>query len=185
MFAVQLTENAQLRSLEPWQAGEFLAHVEKARDNISPYIPWAELIVDEASARNFLGRYAQRQAADEGRIYGIWLDGALVGGLLFRVFEAAWGTCELGVWLSAEAEGRGLMTRAAQVLIDWALGARELNRVEWRCAVGNTRSAATAQRLDMVLEGTLRNAFPYRGTIHDLEVWSITRDDWQHRSWRK
>lgn len=184
MFAVPLTEDAELRPLEPWQAAEFLTHVEKARDNISPFIPWAEIITDEETARNFLSRYAERQAADQGRIYGIWLDGALVGGLLFRVFEASWGSCELGVWLSAEAEGRGLITRAGRILIDWALGVRGLNRVEWRCAVGNTRSAATAQRLDMVLEGTLRNAFPYRGAIHDLQVWSVTRDDWLRRSWR-
>ncbi|TCC42934.1 GNAT family N-acetyltransferase [Kribbella sindirgiensis] len=183
MFAVQLGEGAELGPLEPWQAGEFAAHVDKARENISPYIPWADLVTDEEQARKFLQRYATRQAADEGRIYGIRLDGELVGGLLFRVFEANFGACELGVWLSAEAEGRGLITRAGRLLVDWAIGTRGLNRVEWRCAVGNTRSAATAQRLDMVLEGTLRQAFPYRGTIHDLQIWAITKDDWTHRSW--
>jgi RimJ/RimL family protein N-acetyltransferase len=65
------------------------------------------------------------------------------------------------------------------MLIDWALGERGLNRVEWRCAVGNDRSAATAQRLGMSLEGVLRQAFPYRGTIHDLQVWAVTRADWR------
>jgi ribosomal-protein-serine acetyltransferase len=184
MFALQIADHAELRPLEPWQAAEFLAHVDKARANISPYIPWADLVIDEESARSFLSRYAQRQAADEGRIYGIWLDGELVGGVLFRTFEAAWGNCEIGVWLSAEAEGRGLITRAAQRLIDWAIGVRGLNRVEWRCAVENTRSAATAQRLGMTLEGTLRQAFPYRGTIHDIQLWSLTREDWTHRPWQ-
>jgi ribosomal-protein-serine acetyltransferase len=184
VFAVALTDSAELRPLEPWQAGEFLAHLDKARDNISAYIPWADVVTDEERARNFLSRYAKRQAADEGRIYGIWLEGDLVGGLLFRVFEADWGSCELGVWLSAEAEGRGLITRAGRLLVDWAISVRGLNRVEWRCAVGNTRSAAVAQRLGMTLEGTLRQAFPYRGTIHDVQVWAITRDDWLHRSWR-
>jgi RimJ/RimL family protein N-acetyltransferase len=183
MFAVQLADKAELRPLEPWQAAEFLAHVDKARENISPYIPWADIVTDEERARSFLNRYAKRQAEDEGRIYGIWLDGELVGGLLFRVFEASWGNCELGVWLSAEAEGYGLITRAGLLLIDWAIGVRGLNRVEWRCVVSNTRSAAVAQRLDMVLEGTLRQAFPYRGTIHDVQVWAITRDDWLNRSW--
>lgn len=183
LFASKLTETAELRSLEPWQAAEFLAHIDKARANIEAYIPWAAVVVDEESARNFLQRYADRQAADGGRIYGIWLDGELVGGLLFRTFEAAWGSCELGVWLSAEAEGHGLMTRAAQLLIDWAIGVRGMNRVEWRCVPANARSAAVAKRLGMSHEGTLRQAFPYRGEIHDIQVWAMVRDEWEHRAW--
>ena len=183
MFATTISENAELRPLEPWQAAEFLAHVEKARANIEPYIPWAEVVVDKEKARNFLERYAKRQAADEGRIYGIWLDGELVGGLLFRTFEAAWGSCEIGVWLSAEAEGHGLITRAAQQLIDWAIGTRGMTRVEWRCVPTNSRSVAVAQRLGMTLEGTLRQAFPYRGELHDVQVWSILSDEWPHRPW--
>ena len=70
VFGSKIAENAELRPLEPWQAAEFLAHVDKARANIEPYIPWAEMIVDEESARQFLQRYADRQAADEGRLYG-------------------------------------------------------------------------------------------------------------------
>ncbi|WP_132284284.1 GNAT family N-acetyltransferase [Kribbella sp. VKM Ac-2568] len=183
MFASKITENAELRPLEPWQAAEFLAHVDKARANIEPYIPWGEVVVDEEKARNFLERYAKRQAADEGRIYGIWLEGVLVGGLLFRTFEAAWGSCEIGVWLSAEAEGHGLITRAAQQLVDWAIETRGMTRVEWRCVPANTRSVAVAQRLGMTLEGTLRQAFPYRGELHDVQVWSILSDEWPHRPW--
>ena len=77
-----------------------------------------------------------------------------------------------------------MVTRAVQQLIDWAIGVRGLNRVEWRCTVGNTRSAATARRLDMTHEGTLRQAFVHRGEIHDVQVWAITRADWERRSWR-
>lgn len=184
MFAVQITDNAELRPLEPWNAAEFLAHVDKARVNIEPYIPWAELIVDEPSARAFLQRYADRQAADGGRIYGIWLDGELVGGLLFRTFDAVWGSCEIGVWLAAHAEGHGLVVRSAQRLIDWAIGERGMLRVEWRCVPANTRSVAVARRLGMTHEGTLRDAFPYRGETHDLQVWAMVREEWEQRSWR-
>ncbi len=34
----------------------------------------------------------------------------------------------------------------------------DLNRMEIRCAAGNTRSIAVAKRLGMVYEGTLREA---------------------------
>jgi ribosomal-protein-serine acetyltransferase len=183
MFAVEIAEGAELRPLEPWQAGEFLAHVEKARPHIAAYIPWSEVVDDEEKARNFLQRYATRQANDEGRLYGIWLDGELVGGLMFRTFEPGWGSCELGVWLSAEAEGRGLISRSAQHLIDWAIGTRGMARVEWRCVPTNSRSVAVAKRLGMTCEGTLRQAFPHRGELHDVQIWAMVREEWAHRSW--
>ncbi|MFC0627026.1 GNAT family N-acetyltransferase [Kribbella deserti] len=173
MYAVPLTADAELRPLEPWQAAEFLAHVEKARADIVRYIPWAAIVVDEESARGFLQTYADRQAADGGRIDGIWLAGELVGGVLFRTFDPAAGTCEIGVWLAAHAQGQGLVSRACQVLIEWAIGPRGLYRVEWKCAPDNEPSKAVARRLGMSFEGTLRSAFPTPAGRQDLEVWSL------------
>ncbi|GAA1596082.1 GNAT family protein [Kribbella sancticallisti] len=183
LFASRLTENAELRALEPWQAAEFLAHIDKARANIEQYIPWAELVTDLDGAQTFLQRYADRQAAGEGRIYGIWLDGELAGGLLFRTFEPAWGSCEIGVWISAEGQGHGLITRSTRQLIDYAIGVRGMNRVEWRCVPSNERSIAVAKRLGMTYEGTLREAFPYRGERHDLQVWAMLHNEWESRHW--
>ncbi|MEU4190554.1 GNAT family protein [Kribbella sp. NPDC026611] len=182
-FAVPLTDSAELRPLEPWQAGEFLAHVDKARDALAQYVPWAEVVTDEDRARSYLSRYARRQAADEGRMYGIWLEGELVGGVQLRGFDSDSGTTELGAWMAPEAQGRGLITRAVQRLIDWVIGVRGLNRVEWRCTSDNTRSAATARRLGMVYEGTLRQAFVHHGEVHDVQVWAMTRGDWEQRPW--
>ena len=83
-------------------------------------------------ARAYLDSYAEKQARDAGRIYGIWVDGVLQGGTLFRTFDAAMGVCEAGVWLAAEARGRGLITTAIRHMIDWAFGARGMTRVEWQ-----------------------------------------------------
>jgi len=74
--------------------------------------------------------------------------------------------------------GRGLITRASTVMIDWAFRARHMNRVEWRCATTNTRSSAVARRLGMTREGVLREAFPLNGVRHDVEVWAVLASEW-------
>lgn len=165
--------DAELRALEPWQAGEFAAYVEANRAHLKPWLPWATSIVDEDTARAFLQRYADRLAADEGRIYGLWRDGGLVGGTLFRVFDVGQSMCEIGVWLSADAQGQGLVTRAAEAMIAWAVDVRGIQRVEWHCVPENAASIAVARRLGMTREGVLREAFRYAGTAHDVEVWSL------------
>lgn len=183
MYALNLTPEAELRPIEPWQTPEFLAHVDKVRPDIEAYIPWAPMVVDEESARRLLQRYADRRAADKGRLEGIWLSGELVGGVLFRVFDAGEGVCELGVWLAPSARGRGLVSLASQRMIDWAIGVRGLHRVEWRCFPDNLPSQAVARRLGMTHEGTLRQDFEYRGQRHDLQVWAMVRDEWASRHW--
>jgi ribosomal-protein-serine acetyltransferase len=182
MFSHPLTEDAALTPLEPWQAAEFAEHFARHRAHLAPWLPLTDRVTDEASARSFLQSYADLQAADDGRIYGIRQRGELVGGTLFRIFDVANGVCELGVWLSPEAQGRGLITRAATHMIGWAIDVRGMSRVEWRNDVDNHRSKAVAKRLGMTLDGVLREAFPYHGRRRDVEVWSLLATEWHARS---
>ncbi|MFF0392808.1 GNAT family N-acetyltransferase [Kitasatospora sp. NPDC004615] len=179
MYTVALAENAELRPLEPWQAEEFLAHMDRARATVDPFIPWASISTDLASARATLQRYADKQAADAGRIYGIWLDGTLVGGTMFVHFDAKGGVCEIGVWSEPAGRGRGLVTEAVRHLLDYALLERGLYRAEWWNSTVNPRSRATAQRLGMTLDGTMRKHTEHHGERLDLEIWSMLAPEWR------
>ncbi|MFJ2025546.1 GNAT family N-acetyltransferase [Streptomyces sp. NPDC087897] len=182
MFAISLGDDrAELRPLEVWQDEEFLAHMDRARELVDPWIPFASFATDRESARALLRRYAEKQAADTGRLYGIRLEGTLVGGVLFPSFDAGSGNCEIGVWLEPAAQGRGLITRAAERLIDWAVHERGMHRVEWRASPENARSIAVAQRLGMTRDGVLRQSYLYRGERHDTEVWSVLAPEWKAR----
>ncbi|OKK20476.1 GCN5 family acetyltransferase [Streptomyces sp. CB00455] len=178
MFSIDLTDDARLFPLEPWHAGEFLAHMDRGRDYIGEHIALADLVTDLDSARAFLTGYARKTAEDAGRIYGIRVGGTLVGGVLFRVFEPATGTCEAGCWLEPAAAGRGLVSRACRVLIDWAFGERGMHRVEWRASPANGKSIAVAERLGMTREGVLRQNHLHRGVRQDTEIWSLLAPEW-------
>ncbi|PKV88049.1 GNAT family N-acetyltransferase [Streptomyces sp. TLI_146] len=180
MFAISLGDDgAELRPLEPHHAEEYLAHIDRGRDFIGQFIMLAEVSKDLESARAFLQGYADKAAADTGRLYGIWSGGTLVGGVLFRTFDARLGTAEAGCWLEESAVGRGLVTRAVRVLIDWAVEERGIERVEWLAASGNTASINVAKRLGMSRDGVLRSNYPYRGVRQDTEVWSVLAAEWR------
>jgi len=181
MYAMPLAEglDAELRPLEPWQAEEFLAHIDRARPDTDPWISWASLSTDLESARRTLQGYADKQAADAGRIFGIWLDGTLVGGVMFVRFDAKRGSCEIGVWAEAAGQGKGLVTAAVRRLIDYALIERGLHRVEWINSTVNVRSRALAARLGMHQDGVLRGFVEYRGERLDAELWSMLAPEWR------
>jgi RimJ/RimL family protein N-acetyltransferase len=182
MFALPLTDSAVLRPLEPWHAEEFLYHLDRARGHILPWVSPAFVARDLGGARAVLRRYADKRAQDSGGIWGIWLDGRLVGGVMFVSFDTALGVCEAGCWLEPGAQGHGLITRAAERIIDWAVEERGIARVEWRTKSRNARSIAVAQRLGMSRDGTLRQVYPDgEGGRIDLEIWSVLADEWRAR----
>ncbi|MFD4988933.1 GNAT family N-acetyltransferase [Streptomyces sp. NPDC058374] len=174
-------EGAELRPLEPWQADEFLAHMDRAREYAGARNGLPDVVRDPVESRAFLQAYAEKQAADAGRLYGIWRDGTLVGGVLFRTFDAARGIAEAGCWLEPSAVGQGLVTRACRAIIDWAFTERGLRRVEWHVATDNAPSIAVARRLGMTREGVLRSAYVHRGRHLDMELWAVLAEEWGER----
>ncbi|MBW5423896.1 GNAT family N-acetyltransferase [Streptomyces sp. BG9H] len=181
MFSLPLRGDAHLRPLEIWHAEEFAAHLDRAREHIRPWVGSGFVTDGIEGARGTLRRYAERQAADGARLYGIWLDGTLVGGVMFVAFDAAAGSCEVGCWLEPAAEGHGMVTEACRALLDWAFTVRGLHRAEWRCRADNARSSAVAERLGMRLEGVQREAWPYDGTRHDKQNWAVIATEWRAR----
>lgn len=180
MFAISLGDDgAELRPLEPWQAGEFLAHMSRGREFVGRHIALPDAVTDLESSRAYLQSYADKAAADTGRIYGIWLQDTLVGGVLFRTMDVPRGNAEAGCWLEPSAVGKGLVTRAIRVIIDWAVEERGIHRVEWIAAAANEASIAVARRLGMTRDGVLRESYLYRGRRHDVEVWSILAPEWR------
>ncbi|WP_326824873.1 GNAT family N-acetyltransferase [Streptosporangium sp. NBC_01756] len=184
MFALPLTARAELRPLEPWSAEEFLAHLDRAREHISPWVSPTFVATDLAEAGAVLRRYANKWSQDAGGIWGIWLEGTLVGGVMFVSFDPALGVCEAGCWLEPGAEGNGLITRAVERIVDWAVRERGIQRVEWRANAENVRSINVAKRLGMTHDGTLRQAYPGESRRIDIAVWSVLADEWRARGAR-
>ncbi|MGW6686088.1 GNAT family N-acetyltransferase [Streptomyces sp. NPDC054961] len=178
MFSIDIAEGAQLFPLEIRHAEELLAHMDRGREFIGQYVGLPDVVADLDGARSYLALYAQKAATDTGRLYGIRVDGVLVGGVLFRTFDTAGGTCEAGCWLEPSMAGRGLVTKACRIIIDWAFRERGMHRVEWHVASGNKKSIAAAERLGMTREGVMRGNDLYRGRRQDTEIWSVLAHEW-------
>ncbi|MGW5929380.1 GNAT family N-acetyltransferase [Streptomyces anulatus] len=179
MFTAALRDNAELRPLEPHHAEEFLAHIDRARTHIAPWVGAGLVVADLDAARTVLQRYADEGAADRRRLYGIWLDGVLAGGTMFVSFDTGLGLCEIGCWLEPAAEGQGLVTPVVRMMIDWAFRERGLNRVEWRTRADNVRSINVAKRLGMTLDGTSQpSSTGTDGQRHEQQIWSVRATEW-------
>lgn len=103
---------------------------------------------------------------------------AIVGMIGFHAVSWQDRSVEIGYWLSADCQGRGIVTGATARLVDHAISEWRLNRVEIRAAVENIRSRAIPERLGFVAEGTLREAERIGEHYLDLVVYSMLARDW-------
>jgi RimJ/RimL family protein N-acetyltransferase len=182
VFSYPLTDGARLAPLEPWHAEPFAASLAASHAHLAPWIPFAHTVTDVDSARGFLQRAADGHAQDTRHLVGIWRDRELLGGAMFHTFDIRTGNCELGVWLAPEAQGRGLITRTARHVIDWAFRERGMGRVGWHNDPRNARSRAVAERLGLVFEGVRRASHVVAGERQDEELWSVLADEWLDRT---
>lgn len=97
---------------------------------------------------------------------------SLVGALNLTI-DAPYGSSELGFWVDAAAEGRGLMTRSVTAVLGHAFGELGLHRVEMRTLTTNDRSRRLAERLGFSLEGVLREAAPFPDGRRDAAVYAL------------
>jgi RimJ/RimL family protein N-acetyltransferase len=181
VFAHPIGDGAELTPLEPWHAEELFAVVERFREYLAPTIPLARLAPTVDEVRASLQRFADGHANDTRHHFAVRQDGQIVGVVQLFFFDAAAGTCEMGVWFIPPAQGRGLATRACSQVLGWVFRERGLARVQWTNSPANRASGALARRLGMTREGLLRSTGVTDGVRSDNEIWSILADEWVAR----
>ena len=83
----------------------------------------------------------------------------------------------VGYGLAPWARGRGVMTAALRLGLDWAFPALDLEVVHWEAYVGNWASRRVAWGCGFTVEGTVRRLSAARGERYDAWVGSLLRTD--------
>jgi RimJ/RimL family protein N-acetyltransferase len=82
------------------------------------------------------------------------------------------GIAELAFGTHPGVRGRGVMTSAARLILDWGFHSQGLHTVIWACNAGNYASWRVAWRNGFTFEGNSRATLPQRGKA--LDGWHAT-----------
>lgn len=168
---------------------------------LRPWLPADACFIADASMDPGIQRYSAppRSMNDAvalvGRFERNWLRFAECGrpsGVSFAIREAAsgglagqcgvdeWTTtdvAQIGYWLAPHARGRGLATRALELVTNWLfdLGAA---RVFLTVESENVGSAAVARRAGFAREGRVRSHGVWQDARRDLGVFAVLPHEW-------
>lgn len=91
-------------------------------------------------------------------------------------------TREIGYRLfEPKLAGRGYMTEACQLLVDYLFNVHQYQRLELLTAPENKASVRVAQKCGFTAEGLLRQSFFINGRFQDVGIFSLLRPEWEER----
>lgn len=179
MFRWPLTDQAYLKMLEPHDAPALFAAVDRNRARLREWLPWLDKNTSEKDSFDYIEFIRKEYATNKGLAAGIWLSEKLVGVVSYNEFNWSHRRASLGYWISAEAEGRGLITLATRALTEYAFKNLKLNLVEIRCATGNVRSQKVPERLGFTFEGVLRQREWLYDRFVDHRSYTMLASEWR------
>jgi ribosomal-protein-serine acetyltransferase len=181
MPSLLLDDEIVLKILNPDAADELFALIDSNRFYLRRWLPWIDTNPAIENTKIFILSSLEQHKMNLGFQCGIWFQGFLAGVIGFHGLDWMNRNVEIGYWLGEKFQGHGIMTKACQALVDYAFTTYELNRVQIRCATGNSKSNAIIERLGFMKEGTARQAeFLYDHYV-DLFVYGMTSDIWKAR----
>lgn len=178
------TERLILRCYAPSDAPALVDAMSAGVAHLVPWLPWASfepLPLDDKIA--LLRTFRAKFDLDQDYVFGAFersgerAGGRLVGGtgIHLRIGPAAG---EIGYWLRAGEERKGLATEMAAAITYAGFAIRGFARMAIHCDVRNERSAAVPRRLGYRQEGVLRAGADHgRDPRGDLAVFGMTQSE--------
>lgn len=115
--------------------------------------------------------------------WAIEYQGKILGSICVVAMNERSEWAEIGYCIGYNYWGKGIMTEAAQAVIEYLFREIGFNRIEIDHAVKNPGSGRVAQKCGLTYEGTKRQEFKSRsGEFLDIAIYGILKKDWEKNS---
>ena len=162
-------------------AAALAALVGQNREHLRHYLPGAIALSSPEAAQAHLQSAQDRAARADVFEWHLFAGASLCGAVRLKHIDAEHRTAQIGYFLGHQFSGKGIITSALGAVLDDCFTSLALNRIELRCAAGNTPSMRVAQKLGFQCEGILREAEFLHGAYVDHHVYGLLAREFQAR----
>lgn len=181
MFTYKIDEEVSLKLPEHRDAERVFQLIDRSRDSLHEWLGWVQYTNSTKDTTQFIESSRSDFAANKSLVTLIVYQNQIVGTTGFNQID--WTNCNgtIGYWLDTKYEGKGVMTRAVQGLLNYGFDELNLNRIEIRAAIENLKSRAIAERLGFKQEGVIRQAEKLPKGFVNHAVYGILKEEWNQQ----
>lgn len=174
---MQVNETISIELINEKHAQPIFDMVDENRAHLRVWLPFVDRMKTVAFAHDFVRGSMQRNQDGDEHAFVI-IDGQMVVGRIgvYKIDHQN-KIGEIGYWIIERAQGKGIVTKACQAILDFCFDDLKLNRVEIRCGTGNARSKAIPERFHFTHEGIIRQGELLYDQFIDLHLYSLLKTE--------
>lgn len=154
---------------------------DKNRSYLREWLPWLDGTTKLEHTKSFIEIALKGYAENKSITTVIIYKGKIVGMASYNKIDWVNKITYIGYWLGEKYQGKGIMTRVAKALTDYAFRELHLNKVEIRAAVSNKKSRRIPEKLGFVQEGIIREAEWLYDHFVDHVVYGMLAREWEEK----
>ncbi|WP_114571273.1 GNAT family N-acetyltransferase [Exiguobacterium flavidum] len=181
MLVHKIDEEVSLRMLNQSDAEEFYNLTISSKTYLKEWLGWLDYIETvEDTAQNISARLkAFAENGGHPKSFAIIHNGEIAGTIGFNDLDKNNKIGVVGYWLGENFQGKGIMSRAFEAIIDYGFKELDLNRIEVSVATENIKSRALPERFGFTEEGKLRQAEWLHDRYVDHVVYGLLAEEWR------
>lgn len=152
--------------------------IDQYRDSLRTWLPFVDFIRSLDDMETMIGNL--NQPFSRQIVFTVRFHDHVAGLIGLKDIDHHNRKLEIGYWIAPIFVGQGIVTQSLEVLISVIFERMEMNRIQIKCAVGNTRSSNIPRRLNFTFEGIEREGEWLNDRYVDLEVYSLLKSEWKH-----
>ena len=178
IMEIILFGDISLRPLQIDDAKDIYNTMDTQREYLGQWLPFVSFTTSVEFTKSFVESIINLPKEASEPTFTIRKGGEFVGLIGFKATDRGNCKTEIGYWLSKNQQGQGIVTCAVAALCKYAFEKMAMNRIQIKCAIGNTPSRSIPKRLGFKFEGIERagELFP-DNSFKDLEIYSILKNE--------
>ena len=154
-FPLKIKENIYLIKLKSQDSFELHELIDKNRLYLKKTLPWLNYSNTVQDSKNFISQ-SNNDFLKKSLILGI-KSRKLIGIISFNTIDWIKKEAEVGYWLDAEMQGKGIVTTSCKHLINLGFNDLGLEKIVISCSTTNIKSQSIAKRLEFQEECLVPN----------------------------
>lgn len=171
--SLPVDDSTKLQILKPRHAESLFEVIDDNRDYIRTYEAWADMFVSVQFTKRFIQKAQELTRRCSHFEYGIFTNRKLVGQISLSAFGWLDHPPEIGYWVSEDMAGRGITTRATEVVTRFGLETLGMDELTIRTFEDNIGSNRVAEKVGYQLVSQLHDLRHQQAPIN---FWKIDAD---------
>lgn len=174
---IRITDDIQLIPLCLDDISDIFRLLNDEREYLREWLPFVDHTQKEEDTANAVVQMLNTSSEQ----FTIRYMGIFVGLVGFKDYDEKNRKIEIGYWLSQYQQGRGIMIRSVQALLGYAFEHLNMNRVQIKVAVGNSKSNRIPKKLNFTFEGVERDGeLLVDNKYTDINVYSLLKKEYNN-----